>query len=61
MLLEKINGFKQAIEERIDNMDGMKCGIAFKNRIEGKSLKKITEELNYSYGYRNQVFVRKGK
>ncbi len=51
VLLEKVKSCRQSIEDRINSLEGIEYKIAYKKVIEGKNLKKIAEELNYSYGY----------
>jgi hypothetical protein len=51
LLLEKVKECQKIIEERISNMNGIEYKIAYMRVIEGKNLKKIAKELNYSYGY----------
>ena len=51
MLLEKVKSCRQAIEDRINSMNGIEYQIVYMKVIRGLSLQKISEELNYSYGY----------
>jgi hypothetical protein len=51
LLLEKVKGCQIAIKDRINSMKGIQCKIAYMKIIDGKNLKKIANELNYSYGY----------
>jgi DNA repair ATPase RecN len=58
LLLDKVKECQRTIENRINNMDGIEYKIAYMRVIEGKNLKKIAKELNYSYGYVRQVCMR---
>ncbi|KJS84995.1 MAG: hypothetical protein JM58_09520 [Peptococcaceae bacterium BICA1-8] len=42
---------QQLIEQFIGNLEGLDYKIAHKRLIEGKTLKEISEELNYAYGW----------
>ena len=50
-LLRSVKSCQKKIEDRIGRMEGVEYKIAYKRAIEGKNLKKVAEELNYSYGY----------
>ena len=50
-LIKNVRACQESIENRINNMKGVESKIAYMRTIEGKNLKKIAEELNYSYGY----------
>mgnify|MGYP003835457825 CR=1 FL=1 len=56
MLLEKVKSCRQAIEDQISKMTGIEYKILYKKFIEGKKLKKVAEELNYSYGYIRNLY-----
>jgi hypothetical protein len=55
LLLAKVKECQKVIEDRIEKMDGIEYRIAYMKVIEGKNLKKIASELNYSYSYIRQA------
>lgn len=55
LLLQRVKMCKLAIEDRISIMEGIEYKIAYMRIIDGKNLKIIAKELNYSYGYIRQL------
>jgi hypothetical protein len=55
LLLQKVTECRKTIEDRISSMDGIESKIAYRRVIQGKNLKKIAKELNYSYGYLRKI------
>ena len=51
VFLKKLKECKRVIEDRISSMEGIEYKVAYMKVIEGKNLKIIAEELNYSYSY----------
>ncbi|BES66070.1 hypothetical protein SANA_25090 [Gottschalkiaceae bacterium SANA] len=51
LLLEKVRECQKNIEDRISSMQGIEYKITYLCVIEGMSLKKVAEQLSYSYGY----------
>lgn len=60
--LEEQLKFKEAAEfrlkEQLARYEGLEYKVLYRRYVEGKSLKDIAEELNYSYDYIREIAVR---
>ena len=53
--LKRLNREKKTRERKLESMEGLHYRVAYLREIKGKTLKEISEELDYSYDYIRQV------
>jgi DNA-binding NarL/FixJ family response regulator len=51
LLIQRLSKSKMLIENKLEEAEGIDYQIIYKKYVEGKSLKIIAEELNYSYAW----------
>jgi hypothetical protein len=59
--LEQLENAKKRVEELLNQFKGLEYQIARMKYVEGKSLKEIAEELDYTYEYIRAVMSRMKK
>ncbi|WP_425447757.1 hypothetical protein [Dethiothermospora halolimnae] len=60
-ILEDKKKTRSAIEQRINNFEGLEYQVAYKKLIERKDLMTIAEELHISYDYAKKKSAKVGK
>jgi len=58
MLLEKAKSCCKAIEDKINNMEGIEYKIIYMKVVEGKSLVEIAKQTNYSLSYVKKISAK---
>ena len=56
--IESMREQKEKMEKQLKDLVGLEYRVIYMRDIEGKSLKKISEELNYNYDYVREVSSR---
>jgi len=53
--LDTKRALKRKIDDRLGSLDGIEYSVFYKQRIEGKPLQQVADELNCSYSYVTKV------
>jgi len=56
-LLDNLKKQKDIIDSKLKELKGLQHKVAYMKDVDGKSLNKIAEELNYSYQYIREVYA----